>query len=76
MSLSIIIPANNEGAWIDACLAAVLASDGPRDAQVVVVARGEQEQGGGHADQQGIHPLRIPGRAQQIQRVRPVPDCI
>jgi len=40
MSLSIIIPANNEGAWIGACLAAVLASEGPRDAQVVVVANG------------------------------------
>lgn len=40
MSLSVIIPACNEGGWIDACLRAVLASDGPEGAQVVVVANG------------------------------------
>lgn len=40
MSLSIIIPANNESAYIDACLSALLTSDGPADAQVVVVANG------------------------------------
>lgn len=40
MSLSIILPACNEGAYIDACLAAVLASSGPPAAQVIVVANG------------------------------------
>jgi glycosyltransferase involved in cell wall biosynthesis len=40
MSLSIIIPACNEGAYIEACLSAVLASEGPKDAQVVVAANG------------------------------------
>lgn len=38
--LSIIIPANNEAAHIGACLSAVLASDGPDEAQIVVVANG------------------------------------
>jgi len=40
MSLSVIIPACNEGGWIDACLSAVLASQGLEGAQVVVVANG------------------------------------
>ncbi|GAB4260157.1 MAG: glycosyltransferase [Pararhodobacter sp.] len=40
MSLSIVIPACNEAAYIDACLSAVLASDGPAGAQVVVAANG------------------------------------
>ena len=40
MSLSILIPACNESGYIDACLTAVLASDGPQVAQVVVVANG------------------------------------
>lgn len=40
MSLSIILPACNEGAYIDACLAAVLASTGPSAVQVIVVANG------------------------------------
>ncbi|MGX9352170.1 glycosyltransferase [Shimia sp. W99] len=38
--ISIIIPANNEGAHIGACLEAVFASDGPARAQVIVVANG------------------------------------
>ncbi len=38
--LSIIIPANNEASHIGACLKAVLASEGPKVAQVVVVANG------------------------------------
>ncbi|MEP2530303.1 glycosyltransferase [Shimia sp.] len=38
--ISIIIPANNEAAHIGPCLAAVLASDGPAAAQIVVVANG------------------------------------
>ena len=38
MSLTIIIPASNEGAYIDACLAALLASEGPAGAQVIVAA--------------------------------------
>ena len=37
MSLSIIIPACNEGAYIGACLSAVIAATGPDDAQVIVV---------------------------------------
>ncbi|HPD91495.1 MAG TPA: glycosyltransferase [Pararhodobacter sp.] len=40
MTLSVILPACNEGAYIDACLAALLASDGPAVAQVVVAANG------------------------------------
>lgn len=40
MSLSIIIPACNEGAYIDACLAALLASEGSAQAQVIVAANG------------------------------------
>ncbi|MCW1931271.1 glycosyltransferase [Pararhodobacter zhoushanensis] len=40
MSLSILIPACNEADYIDACLTAVLASEGPAVAQVVVVANG------------------------------------
>ena len=40
MSLSILIPACNESGWIDACLRAVLASEGVAGAQVVVVANG------------------------------------
>jgi glycosyltransferase involved in cell wall biosynthesis len=38
--LSIVIPANNEAAHINACLEAVLASDGPVRAQIVVAANG------------------------------------
>ena len=38
--ISIIIPASNEAAHIGACLAALLNSDGPEGAQVVVVANG------------------------------------
>ncbi len=38
--LSIIIPAHNEAAQIEACLSAVLASTGPKAAQVIVVANG------------------------------------
>jgi len=37
--LSVIVPASNEAGWIDACLAAVAASDGARG-EVVVVANG------------------------------------
>lgn len=40
MSLSIVIPASNEADYIDACLAALVAADGPRTAQVIVVANG------------------------------------
>jgi len=40
MSLSIIIPACNEGGYIDACLAAVFASDGLGKTQVIVAANG------------------------------------
>lgn len=40
MTLSIVIPACNEGGYIDACLAALLASDGPAGAQVIVAANG------------------------------------
>lgn len=40
MSLSIVIPACNEGAYIDACLSALNASDGPAGAQVIVAANG------------------------------------
>ena len=40
MSLSVIIPACNEGGYIDACLRAVLASSGPQGAQVIVAANG------------------------------------
>jgi len=40
MSLSIVIPANNEGAYIEACLSAVVASRGLSTAQVIVVANG------------------------------------
>lgn len=40
MSLSILIPACNEGGWIDACLRAVLACEGVDAAQVVVIANG------------------------------------
>lgn len=40
MSLSVLIPACNESGWIDACLRAVLASDGVQGAQVVVIANG------------------------------------
>jgi len=40
MSLSIIIPACNEGAYIGACLAAVAEADGPPEAQVIVAANG------------------------------------
>jgi len=40
MSLSIIIPACNEGAYIGACLSAVIAATGPDDAQVIVAANG------------------------------------
>ncbi|WP_334193323.1 glycosyltransferase family 2 protein [Pararhodobacter sp.] len=40
MSLSIVIPACNEGAYIDACLSALLASTGPERAQVIVAANG------------------------------------
>ncbi|WP_058238476.1 glycosyltransferase family 2 protein [Shimia marina] len=38
--LSILIPANNEGAHIGACLSAVLASEGLERAQIVVAANG------------------------------------
>ncbi len=38
--LSILIPANNEAAHIGPCLEAVLASDGPEVAQIVVAANG------------------------------------
>ncbi len=38
--LSILIPAHNEAAQIGACLTAVLASDGPTAAQIVVAANG------------------------------------
>lgn len=38
--LSIIIPANNEAALIGRCLAAVLASQGPTAAEIIVVANG------------------------------------
>lgn len=40
MSLSVIIPACNESAWIDACLDALVASTGPQGVQVIVVANG------------------------------------
>lgn len=40
MSLTIIIPANNEERYIGACLQALLASEGPAVAQVVVAANG------------------------------------
>ncbi|WP_323035177.1 glycosyltransferase [Pararhodobacter sp.] len=40
MSLSIIVPACNEAAYIGACLAAVLAATGPQGAQVIVAANG------------------------------------
>ncbi len=40
MSLSIIVPACNEAGYIDACLSALLASEGPPGAQVVVAANG------------------------------------
>ncbi|WP_270732578.1 glycosyltransferase [Shimia sp. Alg240-R146] len=38
--LSIIIPAHNEAERIDACLRSVLSSSGPKQAQVIVVANG------------------------------------
>ncbi|KPA21233.1 N-glycosyltransferase [Shimia sp. SK013] len=38
--LSIIIPAHNEAERIDACLQSVLSSSGPKQAQVIVVANG------------------------------------
>ncbi len=38
--LSIIIPANNESAWIKDCLNAVLKSNDVADAQIIVVANG------------------------------------
>ncbi len=38
--LSIIIPASNEEAWIGSCLEAVLRSDGPERAEVIIVANG------------------------------------
>lgn len=38
--LSIIIPAHNEADHIEACLASVLASSGPKEAQVIVAANG------------------------------------
>lgn len=38
--LSILVPAHNEAAHIGACLTAVLASDGPDVAQIVVAANG------------------------------------
>ena len=40
MTLSIVIPACNEALYIDACLTALGASEGPAGAQVVVVANG------------------------------------
>ena len=40
MSLSVIIPACNEGGYIDACLAALVASEGPQVADVIVAANG------------------------------------
>ncbi len=40
MSLSIIIPACNEAAYIGACLSAVVAASGPAAAQVIVAANG------------------------------------
>ena len=40
MTLSVILPACNEAAYIDACLDALLDSDGPQGAQVVVAANG------------------------------------
>lgn len=40
MSISIIIPANNENGWIDGCLNALEASVGLAQAQVIVVANG------------------------------------
>jgi len=36
--LSVIIPAHNEAAWIEACLAAVMASPGPLPAREILVA--------------------------------------
>ncbi|GAA6181764.1 glycosyltransferase [Shimia sp. NS0008-38b] len=38
--LSILIPANNEAAHIGVCLQAVMASDGPQAAQIIVAANG------------------------------------
>lgn len=40
MSLSVIIPACNEAGYIDACLSALLASNGTLRAEVIVVANG------------------------------------
>lgn len=40
MSLSVIIPASNESAYIGACLSAIAASDAVRGGQVIVVANG------------------------------------
>ncbi|WP_068299059.1 glycosyltransferase family 2 protein [Pararhodobacter sp. CCB-MM2] len=40
MSLSVIIPACNEGRYIHACLSAILASEGPEGVQVIVAANG------------------------------------
>ncbi|WP_417597750.1 glycosyltransferase family 2 protein [Pararhodobacter oceanensis] len=40
MSLSVIIPASNEAAYIDACLRALLDSSGLAEMQVIVVANG------------------------------------
>lgn len=38
--LAVVIPAYDEASWIRACLDAVVASDGPARAQVIVVANG------------------------------------
>ncbi|MGR3715043.1 MAG: glycosyltransferase [Shimia sp.] len=38
--LSVIIPAHNESAHIEACLSTILASSGPKEAQVIVAANG------------------------------------
>lgn len=40
MTLSVIIPACNESGWIEGCLSALLASQGPGGVQVVVAANG------------------------------------
>lgn len=42
--ISVIIPANNEEEFIITCLAAVLAAQGPRHAEIIVVANGCHDQ--------------------------------
>lgn len=46
--LSVIVPANNEAGWIDACLAAVAGSEGARG-EVIVVANGCTDDTAGRA---------------------------